>query len=239
MSLIRHDGDSLDCGHSVSDVFDTNTGVWRHCDDDDITKISDLPEGGYTREIHKKTKKASDVRINKYIVCSLYQNKPSDSIHVFFFQEFTNMSKIHHMKKVMKYLNAFRKYFRAIQDVSDEIQTIISFIKDEIQTFIETNISCKKENKKIPWLNRGGLKKLLTVNPMENHIIERNTTSNNIPYLVYNKKCLCQHEKLHPLTARKGKWISGKKYIDIEKFIQQDSHKFITSEGRDIYQLRN
>ena len=36
---------------------------------------------------------------------------------------FSNMSKIHHMKEVMKYLNVFRREFRAVQHVSDEIQT--------------------------------------------------------------------------------------------------------------------
>ena len=48
------------------------------------------------------------------------------------------------MTKLMEYLKVFRKDFRDRQDVSDEIQTIIYFIKDELQNSIETNISCKK-----------------------------------------------------------------------------------------------
>ena len=44
VSLINHDGDSLYCGNYVSDVFDGNTGIWWHCDDDNITEISDLPK---------------------------------------------------------------------------------------------------------------------------------------------------------------------------------------------------
>ena len=28
LSLIYHDGESLDCGHYVSDVSDTRTGIW-------------------------------------------------------------------------------------------------------------------------------------------------------------------------------------------------------------------
>ena len=55
--------------------------------------------------------------------------------------------------------------------------------------------------------------------------LERNTTSENITYLVDNKKNLCQHNKFHPLTARRGKWISEKMYRDIEKIIQIDSQK--------------
>ena len=50
------------------------------------------------------------------------------------------------------------------------------------------------------------------MNHMENHIIESNTTSDNISFLVDNKNCLCQPEKLHPITARKGESISEKMY---------------------------
>ena len=46
VSLINHDGDSLDCGHYVSDVFDCSTGIWWHCDDDNITQISDFTKRG-------------------------------------------------------------------------------------------------------------------------------------------------------------------------------------------------
>ena len=55
VSLIMHYFDSLDCVYYVSDVFDTNTGIWWYFDDDDITKISDLTEGVYMRETHKTT----------------------------------------------------------------------------------------------------------------------------------------------------------------------------------------
>ena len=72
------------------------------------------------------------------------------------------------MKKVIKYLNVFTIFFRVRQDVSNENQTIVSFIKDELQTFIETNITSKKKKEKPFCLNRDGLKKLLTMNPMEN-----------------------------------------------------------------------
>ena len=80
MSLINHDGDSLDCGIYVSDVFDTNTGIWWHCDDDDIIQIIDLPKRGYIRETPKKI----DVRLNRCIICGLYQNNPSEKYSSFF-----------------------------------------------------------------------------------------------------------------------------------------------------------
>ena len=77
--LIKYDGDSLYYGHCVSDVFDGITGIWWHCDDDNITQISDVTKGVYYRESHKKTKKKkNDVRISRCIICCLYQNKPSE-----------------------------------------------------------------------------------------------------------------------------------------------------------------
>ena len=46
-------------------------------------------------------------------------------------------------------------------------------------------------------------------------IRESNTTSDHISYLVDNKKCMFQHGKLHPLTARKVKYISERMYGDL------------------------
>ena len=43
VSLINYYGESLDCGHYVSDVFDCSTGIWWHCDDYNITQNIDLP----------------------------------------------------------------------------------------------------------------------------------------------------------------------------------------------------
>ena len=57
VSLVNCDGNSLECGHYVSDVFDSRTGIWWHCDDDNITELSDLTEGVYYRETQKPTKK--------------------------------------------------------------------------------------------------------------------------------------------------------------------------------------
>ena len=40
----------------------------------------------------------------------------------------------------------------------------------------------------------GWTKKLLTMNPMEKHIIKMNTTLENMTYLVDNEKNMCQHK---------------------------------------------
>ena len=79
VSLINHDGDSLDCGHYVSDVFDSSTGIWWHCDDGNITELSDLPEGVYYRETHKPKKKtAFNDGFPKGTLGCLYQTKTFD-----------------------------------------------------------------------------------------------------------------------------------------------------------------
>ena len=93
--------------------FITSKVIWCHCDDGNITLISDLPEGVYIKESHIKTKnKKEQCQAQKHIfvvytrtIC-LIASGP-------FFQEFYNMSKIHHMKNVMEDLNDFRKYYKA------------------------------------------------------------------------------------------------------------------------------
>ena len=50
-----------------------------------------------------------------------------------------------------------------------------------------------------------------------------------------DRKNLCQHNKYHPLTSRRGKWTSEIVYRYIEEIIQHDSHKYITSEGGDNF----
>ena len=64
---------------------------------------------------------------------------------------------------------------------------LVMEFKDELQTYIKNDISNKKENEKIFWLNRYGLKNLLTMNPMLKLITERNTISDNVPYMIDNK----------------------------------------------------
>ena len=85
VSLINHDGNSLDYGNYAFNVFDASTGIWWHCDDENITEIGALPKGFYITENHKKSKK-SDVWINTFTIFVLYQNKPFEKIQLIFFQ---------------------------------------------------------------------------------------------------------------------------------------------------------
>ena len=83
--MIIYDGNSLEFGQYVSDVFDFNTEIWWHCDDDEIIEISDFPEGVYTIKSHKKyiTNK-KNVWNRQNIDGSLYHNKQPFSIHICF-----------------------------------------------------------------------------------------------------------------------------------------------------------
>ena len=76
------------------------------------------------------------------------------------------MSKINYMKKVIEDLNVFRTNFRVRQEVNDEIQTSISFIKAELQAFNENDISFNRGKEKSFWLNGYGPKQILAMNPM-------------------------------------------------------------------------
>ena len=62
-------------------------------------------------------------------------------------QESTTMSKITHMRKVIEDQYVFRSDFRVRQEVNDYIQTIIYYIKDELQNSIENNIMVKTKIK--------------------------------------------------------------------------------------------
>ena len=75
-----NDGTSLDIGHYFSDVFDVNTVIWCHCDDDGTTQISGFLEGVYTSESHQK--KNCYVRLRQSTINDLYKNNIPYSIHI-------------------------------------------------------------------------------------------------------------------------------------------------------------
>ena len=64
----------------------------------------------------------------------------------------------------------FRSDFKVRQEVNDGIQSIISYIKDELQNFIENNLLEPIKKRKSFWLHGDGLKELLTMNSMERHL---------------------------------------------------------------------
>ena len=71
------------------------------------------------------------------------------------------------------------------------------------------------------------------MNPLENLNRERNPISENISYL-FEKKCLCPHGKLHPLTARKGEYISATMHRYLESIIMQESQINISHQENEV-----
>ena len=73
------------------------------------------------------------------------------------------------MDTVIDQQNMFRGEVMVRKEVNDEIQRIISYIKDELQNSIENNALEGIKKEKSFWLHGDGLKQLLTMNPMEKH----------------------------------------------------------------------
>ena len=66
-----------------------------------------------------------------------------------------------------------------------------------------------------------------------------NTTSDNITYLVDNRKILCQHKKLHLFTDRRRELISEKIFGDIEKPFSM-VHMYTSLQREEtVYQIRD
>ena len=73
------------------------------------------------------------------------------------------------MKKVFDEQMLFRSEVIVRKYINDEIKRSISYIKDELQNYIEKNILGKIRKEKSFWLHGDGLKVLLTMNPMGKH----------------------------------------------------------------------
>ena len=58
-------------------------------------------------------------------------------------------------------------------------------------------------------------------------------------YIIDNNVFLCQHNKLHLLTAIRGKWLSETMYRDIEKSFSMIHRNTSLQRVETIYQIRN
>ena len=114
-------------------------------------KLVILPKEVYIIKSHKK--KPTEVMSGSiYILFLVYIITNNLTKYSSIFQQFSSMSKINHIKKVIEDLNVFRKYFRVTQKDSDEIKTRFFYINDELQTSIE-NIIYLAKKEVFFWLN--------------------------------------------------------------------------------------
>ena len=111
VSLIMHDDNSLDCGHFISDVFDFNSWIWWHCDNDNISQICCFPNGVYTRDSHKQkdTKKKVILGSEKLLLMVYIRANNLISYRYVFDKEFSHISEINHMKEIVNELSIFRR----------------------------------------------------------------------------------------------------------------------------------
>ena len=73
---------------------------------------------------------------------------------------------------------------------------------------IENNeCSCASDLNSYYWLSLYGLKSIISMNPYGHLHSEKSRLENKSQFLINNKQNLCEHGSLHPMTARKGKYI--------------------------------
>ena len=87
-----------------------------------------------------------------------------------------------------------------------------------MERFLETMMEknqwlCESESRYFYWLSLDGLKSIISMNPYEHLLSEQSRIENKSQFLVDNKQHLCEHGGLHPMTARKGKYIPDNVYI--------------------------
>ena len=57
------------------------------------------------------------------------------------------------------------------------------------------------------WLSLDGLKSIISMNPYKHLQSEKSRIENKIRFLIDNKENLCEYGGVHPMTARKEKYI--------------------------------
>ena len=72
------------------------------------------------------------------------------------------------------------------------------------------------------WLILDGLKSIISMNSYEHFISEELRIKKKSQYLIDNRRHLCEHGFLHPMTARKGKYIPDNLYTSMEDIFKKN-----------------
>ena len=75
---------------------------------------------------------------------------------------------------------------------------------------------CESESDSYHWLSLDGLKSIISMSPYEHLLSEKLRTRKKSQFLINNKQHLCEHGFLHPMTARKGKYIPYNVYTSMK-----------------------
>ena len=113
-----------------------------------------------------------------------------------------------HIKERIADFGAFKDEAKGIEITCNTIQSSIYLWKEYLETMIENNQwLCASESNSYYWLSLDGLKSIISMNPYEHLLSEKPIIENKSPYLIDNKQNLWEHGSLHPMTARKGRYI--------------------------------
>ena len=87
---------------------------------------------------------------------------------------------------------------------------------------------CSSESKSYYWLSLDGLKSIISMNLYEHLQSGKTRIENRSRFCIDNRKTLCEHCGLHPITSRKVKYIPGNIYISMkETFINNWESKSV------------
>ena len=112
---------------------------------------------------------------------------------------------------------AFKNEAQLIEKTCNTIQSSISLWKEYLENMLASNQwLCESESNSYHWLILDGLKSIISMNPYEYLLSEQSRTKKKSLFLIDNKQHLCEHGGLHPMTARKGKYIPDNVYTSMK-----------------------
>ena len=115
-----------------------------------------------------------------------------------------------------------------IERTCNTIQSSISLWKEYLEDIFENNQwSDGIESDSHHWLSLDGLKSITSMNPYEHFISEELRIKKKSQFLIDDKQHLCEHGFLHPMKARKGKYIPDNVYTSVEDTFKKLHYKSV------------
>ena len=117
---------------------------------------------------------------------------------------------------IWDYFEAFKNGAKLIERTCNTIQSSIYLCKEYLEDIFENNQwSDHFFSNTHHRLSLDGLKSIISMNPYEHLLSVELRIKKKSQYLIDNKQHLCEHSFLHPMTARKGKYIPHNVYLSM------------------------
>ena len=152
------------------------------------------------------------------IVSMIYIRKNILGVRTYSFINVVSRKKdMEHILERKADFESFKNEAQVIERTCNTIQSSISLWKEYLEDIFENNQwSDEIESDSHHWLSLDGLKSNILMNPYEHFISEELRIKKKSQYLIDNKRHLYEHGFLHPMTARKGKYIPDNVYTSME-----------------------